>query len=216
MGLRDEKQRRQRQEIIENAIALFRSRGFESVRVREIARACRLSDATFFNYFTNKEAVLREWAAAELDASLLPGKRAAEAGSLRRVVRAWAAECSRRVEADRPMMAEAWSRVRLGDLVLPVAEARGRAPRSPKAAELIRAAQDAELVRGDFDPETLAGLIRTALAGAVGQWLAAPGSPGPLEPLLVRATDLVLDGARKRNERVSPGSVRDRGPRERG
>lgn len=209
MGLRDEKQRRQRQTIIKNAIALFRAGGFEGVRVREIARACHLSDATFFNYFKNKEAVLREWAAAELDASLEPGKSAAEAGSLRRAVRAWAAEWARRVEADRPMMAEAWSRVRLGDLVLPVTEARGRAPRPSKAAELIRTAQRAELVRGDFEPEILAGLIRTALAGAVAQWLAAPGASGRLEPLLVRATDLVLDGARKRNERVSPGSVRN-------
>ena len=216
MGLRAEKQRRQRQEIIENAIALFRSRGFDGVRVREIARACDLSDATFFNYFNNKEAVLREWAAAQLEASLLPGKPAADAGSLRRAVRAWAAEFARRAEADPKMMGEAWDRVRLAELVLPAAEARGRGPRPSKAADLISAGQDSGLVRGDLDPDTLAGLLRLALAGALAQWLAEPGPAGRLEPLLVRAADLVLDGARKRNERVSPGSIGDAKPRGRG
>jgi len=62
MSLREEKQRRQRDLIIKNAIAVFRELEFEAVRVRDIAAASVVSDATFFNYFSSKEAVLREWA----------------------------------------------------------------------------------------------------------------------------------------------------------
>ena len=61
MGHREEKKRRIRAAIIENSIALFRERGFDATRVQDIARPLELSDATFFNYFSTKDAVLTEW-----------------------------------------------------------------------------------------------------------------------------------------------------------
>jgi len=67
MGLREEKKQRQRQEIIDTSLALFRKRGFDETRVRDITTKLRISEATFFNYFPSKEAVLQEFSIATQD-----------------------------------------------------------------------------------------------------------------------------------------------------
>ena len=78
-----QKKERSRAAIIENAIALFRERGFEATRVREIADAADVSEATFFNYFPTKDAVLSAWAHAQLYAAFA----ARAEGGVRSVVR---------------------------------------------------------------------------------------------------------------------------------
>ena len=65
VGLRDEKKLEMRRSILETAVSLFRVNGFDATRVRDIASRLRISEATFFNYFATKHAVL-EAAADEL------------------------------------------------------------------------------------------------------------------------------------------------------
>ena len=217
MGLREEKQTRQRAVIIENAVALFSQRGFDAVPVREIAQACAVSEATFFNYFGTNGALLREWAGLELETSLAFGIRQARSGGLRRVVRQWSGELARRVEGQPELMAEAWSRMRLDDLGTgPGAElgaevgagfgpARGRQPHSDSLVALIATAQKAGEVRGDLEPKFLAQLIRNCLAGSISTWYDdGPGDQGvgSLQQRMVRGAGVLLDGFRKRNERV--------------
>jgi AcrR family transcriptional regulator len=60
MGLREQKKERMRQRLYETAMALFRERGFEQTRIRDIVEQVEVSEATFFNYFPTKEAVLHE------------------------------------------------------------------------------------------------------------------------------------------------------------
>ena len=67
MGLREQKKERQRREIVETALALFRERGYDETRVRDIAQSAGISDATFFNYFASKDLVLDELALAQVD-----------------------------------------------------------------------------------------------------------------------------------------------------
>ncbi|HVB91013.1 MAG TPA: TetR/AcrR family transcriptional regulator [Acidimicrobiales bacterium] len=62
MGLREEKKEHLRTQIYESAIAAFRSRGFDAVRVHEIVGELSISEPTFYNYFPTKEAVLDEYA----------------------------------------------------------------------------------------------------------------------------------------------------------
>ena len=213
--------------IIENAIALFRERGFDAVRVREIAASCTLSEATFFNYFGDKAGVLREWAKLELNAALAVAIAGAQGGSLRRVVRQWAAELARRADQDPVLMRTAWLHVRVGDFSGPVSPARGRAPGPEPILALIERAQQQGDFRADLDAELLAQLLLSCVAGILSSGLAEPrsdsGQPPLEQPLgqrldqrleqpleqrlrerLGRGADLLLDGFRKRNERVRP------------
>lgn len=57
-GLRERKKRLMRRQLTDTATALFLERGFDAVRVAEIAAACGVSEKTVFNYFPSKEALI--------------------------------------------------------------------------------------------------------------------------------------------------------------
>ncbi|TQS41100.1 TetR family transcriptional regulator [Cryptosporangium phraense] len=57
-GLRERKKRALRARLSSTATRLFLDRGFDAVRVTEIAAACDVSEKTVFNYFPTKEALL--------------------------------------------------------------------------------------------------------------------------------------------------------------
>ena len=54
-GLRERKKQQTRQHIADTAQRLFVERGFEAVKVSEIARAADVAEKTVFNYFPTKE-----------------------------------------------------------------------------------------------------------------------------------------------------------------
>jgi AcrR family transcriptional regulator len=61
-GLRERKKRLMRQRLSDTATEMFVERGFDAVRVSEIAEACGVSEKTVFNYFPTKESlVLDRW-----------------------------------------------------------------------------------------------------------------------------------------------------------
>ncbi|MCU1603396.1 MAG: TetR family transcriptional regulator [Frankiales bacterium] len=79
-GLRERKKRETRQQISDVATGLFLERGFDEVRVADIARAAGVSEKTVYNYFETKEALLldREQHMEELIGSALgPGSSTA-------------------------------------------------------------------------------------------------------------------------------------------
>jgi AcrR family transcriptional regulator len=55
VGLRESKKVRMREEIADQAMRLFATRGFDNVTVTEVAAAAGVSDKTVFNYFPTKE-----------------------------------------------------------------------------------------------------------------------------------------------------------------
>jgi AcrR family transcriptional regulator len=57
-GLRDRKRRLTRQLISDVATTLFATRGFDNVRVSEIAERVGLSEKTLYNYFPTKESLV--------------------------------------------------------------------------------------------------------------------------------------------------------------
>ena len=61
-GLRERKKALMRQQLSDTATRMFLARGFDAVRVSEIAAACEVSEKTVFNYFPTKESlVLDRW-----------------------------------------------------------------------------------------------------------------------------------------------------------
>jgi AcrR family transcriptional regulator len=59
-GLRERKKRLMRQQLSDTATAMFVERGFDAVRVAEVAAACGVSEKTVFNYFPVKEALVMD------------------------------------------------------------------------------------------------------------------------------------------------------------
>ncbi|MDQ0790388.1 TetR/AcrR family transcriptional regulator [Streptomyces sp. B3I8] len=57
-GLRERKKRLLRQRLSDTATEMFLERGFDDVRVSEIARACEVSEKTVFNHFPTKESLI--------------------------------------------------------------------------------------------------------------------------------------------------------------
>jgi AcrR family transcriptional regulator len=57
-GLREQKKRLMRQQLSDTATEMFMERGFDAVRVSEVAAACGVSQKTVFNYFPTKESLL--------------------------------------------------------------------------------------------------------------------------------------------------------------
>jgi AcrR family transcriptional regulator len=59
-GLRERKKRLMRQQLSDTATGMFLERGFDAVRVAEVAAACGVSEKTVFNYFPVKEALIMD------------------------------------------------------------------------------------------------------------------------------------------------------------
>jgi len=75
-GLRERKKRLTRQLISDTATSMFLERGFEEVKVAEVAAACNVSEKTVYNYFPTKESLVldrEEAMAAAIERALGPG-----------------------------------------------------------------------------------------------------------------------------------------------
>ncbi|MBF6210009.1 TetR/AcrR family transcriptional regulator [Nocardia puris] len=79
-ALRDRKRERTRRALLEAAVELFETRGYEETTVADIAAAAEVGTRTFFNYFASKEELLfpepdeRVRAAVAAIASRRPGE----------------------------------------------------------------------------------------------------------------------------------------------
>jgi AcrR family transcriptional regulator len=201
MSLRKRKQRQQRAEIIANAIALFGERGVDEVRAADIASRCDISEATFFNYFGGKDALLREWAQDVLDEELTRvARRMGEGGTLRRAIRVAVEDVARRVASEPTLHSAAWTRLSVLHPDPATRGARGREEGPDPALDLVTQAQARGECRTDVDAWQLAALLRVVLVSSLAGSL--DEAEGSVEARLSQACDLLLDGFRKRNERV--------------
>ncbi len=191
MGLRETKKQKMRASIIENAIGLFREQGFEATTVRGISLACEMSEATFFNYFSTKDAVLSAWAHGLVERHFEPENGLAES-RLRPSVRRLCDCLALTLEGDRDFAARAWAKAKL-----PLGPPDG-------VVGIFETGQAAGELRRDLSARQLGGIFYAAVCGTLADWLAREEPRGSLGSELRSATDLVLDGSRRRNERVKP------------
>ncbi|WP_234543454.1 TetR family transcriptional regulator [Streptomyces shenzhenensis] len=92
-GLRERKKRLMRQRLSDTATEMFLERGFDAVRVSEIAQACGVSEKTVFNYFPTKESLILDLGEATM-AALRAGLGEPDRSPVEAVLRILAAELS--------------------------------------------------------------------------------------------------------------------------
>ena len=66
-SLREKQKHHTRTEIVRIAFELFATHGYEAVSVETICDTVGMSRATFFNYFPQKELILREIASTRVE-----------------------------------------------------------------------------------------------------------------------------------------------------
>jgi AcrR family transcriptional regulator len=203
-GLRATKKDRTRAEILANAVALFRSQGIRRSRSNQIAVASSVSPATLFNYFPTKASIAEAWVRGEIERAFSALADDGGDHALRSIIRLACRDLAQLVDDDRLVRFEGWREA-------------GRATLAPISAQhpivtALAREQERDRVRADISAGTLAEMlldaIESGLIAGLRSELAEPetGARELARSIQVRV-DLVLDGARKRNERVAPSAV---------
>jgi AcrR family transcriptional regulator len=202
LGLRERKKQRQRQEIIEAAVELFRERGFEQTRVQDILDRAQISLGTFYNYFSGKSAVLDDFAAALLDgyAELARQELDARDLSVAERIRGLTRACAQAFTIDPDFMTAVVSQSQSFGVSgqLPTQNVRVY----EYLRELFEEGQKDGEIRADIDPMQLAQIysgnfIFTAIGWLVeraGGPVPGEGIPDDLQERLERVMDVFLDG----------------------
>jgi AcrR family transcriptional regulator len=198
-GLRSTKKDRTRADILANAISLFRSNGIRGARSNQIARASGVSPATLFNYFPTKAAIAEAWVRGEIEQAFARIGGGPADPAIRSILRSACRDLAALMCQDRSGRLEAWAET-------------GRAPRAslgmrhPLVVALVRE-QKRERVRADIPTVALAGMLMDAIESGLIAGLRSEAAEPELARTLQARIDLILDGARKRNERVAPSSL---------
>ena len=187
MGLRAEKKNKLRGRILANAIQLFKERGFDGVTIHDIIGQLEISQATFFNYFPSKDALLAQ--AAEdtvlryqemLEHEVLSDAPTAE--KIHRLLEAM----GRGLQADKRFYRTLFSVLHLGNV---------KAERilSDLSAALLRQGQQRGEIRRDYDPHELADILIGTYYAVIVRWLHGDGTQ-PLVERLHRGAAIFLSG----------------------
>jgi AcrR family transcriptional regulator len=199
VSLRNEKKLRQRHEILTAAIELFGERGYDNTRVQDIIERVRISEATFFNYFPTKDALLEQYAISSVRtySQLLRQEIEDESRSVPDRVRHLLRIIGEGIEqGDRQFMAVVATRSKLfyggeGAMFEKQVLAQGLLVR------LFEEGQARGEIRGDMDPRALAESLTGAYTFTIVNWLTGRWKDdGLLHPRLMRVAEIVLDGCR--------------------
>ena len=176
LGPRDEGRRARRwrelhERISQTARALFLEQGFEATTVEQIADAADIAQATFFNHFPTKDAVVGEMAGEVFERfrGLVEEQRRRRTSTQEQLL-GFAERGARVVEGapelTRRMLLEVMrSAARPGD----TRQALGRVQH--ELTEMVREGQARGDVHRDRDPEFLAELVLSVVHGSIVQWM---------------------------------------------
>jgi AcrR family transcriptional regulator len=197
MGLREEKKVEQRRAILNTAAALFRKRGYEETRVRDIVERLRISEVTFFNYFPTKDALIMAFAVEMLEYSIASVKRELERRDcsvpdrIRSVIRQWATswdsdpEFHALVAKQSRMMTDVKGVLRDRSLQL-----------YAQYERLFAEGQKRGEIRADQKPLHLAEMMEGMLILIAGNWVSGwwENRSDPLEERFMNAVTVFLEG----------------------
>jgi AcrR family transcriptional regulator len=199
-GLRARKKQQTAADILANAIALFREKGVRGALLSEVARDSHVSPATLFNYFPNKGSLAGAWVRGEIEDVLVKAAQDLGDHGMRSAMR----DVCRRLASlglqKRSIRLEAWREA-------------GRAPSVPLSVRhpivlAIGREQERERVRGDISAQALGEMLIDAIEGGLIAGLRGQETEAELAKAVQARVDLILDGARKKNERVAAPATR--------
>ena len=199
MGLRERKKEKLRSELLNAALELFRERGYDETRVVDIVERVEVSEGTFFNYFNTKDALLDELALVQVDLFTevlryeLDQSSRALPDRIREAMRAGA----HAIAQDRELQEVIYTRSSMFS-------SRGVLKQRTfvmydALAELFGAGQQRAEIRAELDTRQLAEMLIAIYRLTVTNWLIDWWSEQEqLEPRLLAAVDVFLDGCRPR------------------
>jgi AcrR family transcriptional regulator len=199
VGLREPKKLRQRQEIVEKALELFRKRGYDQTRVSDITERAGISDATFFNYFPSKDLVLDELALAqvELFSETLRYQLGLDGKSVPDRIRETMKVAAVAIAADREFQTVLYTRSNLFHSSGVLKEQTHEMYRL--LARLFEVGHQREEIRPDANPMHLAEMLIATYHLTTINWLIRWwGGRQSLERRLGAAIEVFLDGCRPR------------------
>jgi AcrR family transcriptional regulator len=154
-GLRERKKRLMRQLISDTATEMFLERGFDEVRVAEVAAACEVSEKTVYNYFPTKESLLldNEEPTAESIRKAL-GPDAEHPSPIEAAVAVLESEVTELYGGTNPRFGEGWDLTmirRFSDLIESTPSL--RAAQRDMSDRLVQVAAEAMAARAGVNPE---------------------------------------------------------------
>lgn len=195
-GRRERRKRELRSWIYRTARRLFLERGFEAVTVEQIAEAADIAQATFFNHFQSKNAVLAEMTSevSERIHDLIAQQRERAVSAQERIA-GFAGCAAAELERSRGLAHEV-----MLELMQTAARPGAAVPYLSRVHEpftaIIREGQAKRQVRVDLDASFLAEMVVGAFNAAVTNWMNDPRYP--VEERLCQSAAFIGDAIRPR------------------
>lgn len=192
MGLREEKKAATRAAIIDATLALFRTFGFNGARVQDVIRQLRISEATFFNYFPTKQAVLDAAAQNLIERSLdvLRAELDNPEHTVRERIDLVTREFANNFNGDRELAALVATHTRMS-----LAAGEGDGEGRQLLTQLFAAGQTQGDVRSDVSPRRLTDHYLACNLAALSTWIAEGDENASLEKQLRTGLALFWSGA---------------------
>src|SRR5262249_48247019 len=179
MGLREEKKDRLRRQLLANAIQLFKERGFEEVTIDDIIRPLEISQATFFNYFPSKDAILHQAAEDTVVRyrEMLEDEIQRDAPTAEKMHRLLEA-MGRGLQSDKRFYRTLFTRsaINFGNV-------RAEGILSDLSAAVMRQGQRRGEIGPEYDPHELADIFTGTYYAIIMRWLHGDGSQSLVERL---------------------------------
>jgi len=200
MAKKVDKEQRQA-ELLETAVAVFAERGYQATTMDEIAERAGVSKGMLYIYFKNKEALFGavfRWFGKMTEEMMQRAIEGAEGEveQIRRIAATWAQVAIQQREFV-PLFLDFWAAASLRgmrndyaeDLAVMYDEYR------TMIAGIIEQGKSKGVFRADADAQAIAYLLVGGMDGIFIQaWLSQPDN---LDRLIIRATELLLDGIRR-------------------
>jgi len=163
LSRRERKKQETRDRILSVAREMLESRGFEATALEQIAEAADVSKGTFYNYFPNKDALLKQIAVIELgnlDQQIAEDRdqHTGPLAQIRHILQLLVSETAPVLRVTRRILLE--NLLHPSKIPTPIAEM------ETLLIDLVRQAQNQDELRSDLDPPQMTHAI-------VGAYLAA-------------------------------------------